>query len=100
MTERGNVRRDIVQKRYLVSTEEPSEPRHRVTSQKSVFVQPKQGYIDPNEAEYQIVYIPVRLKTSMLELKCQRLFRPKFSKVKTSFFVEIPQVSDTLTPSQ
>ena len=67
MTERGNVRRDIVQKRYLVSTEEPSEPRHRVTSQKSVFVQPKQGYIDPNEAEYQIVYIPVRLKTSMLE---------------------------------
>ena len=62
--EQGRV---IVQKRDLVSTEEPSEPRHRVTSQKSVFVQPKQGYIDPDEVEYQIVYIPAKLKASMLE---------------------------------
>ena len=30
-------------------------------------------------------------------VKCQRLFRPKFSKVKTSFVVEIREVSDTLT---
>ena len=30
-------------------------------------------------------------------LKCQRLFRPKFSKFKTSFFVENQEVSDTLT---
>ncbi|MDE0465644.1 MAG: hypothetical protein OYL97_01205 [Candidatus Poribacteria bacterium] len=32
-------------------------------------------------------------------VKCQRLFRPKFSKVKPSFVFEIPQVSDTLTPN-
>ena len=32
-------------------------------------------------------------------LKCQRLFRPKFSKFKTSFFFEIREVSDTLTPN-
>jgi len=62
--EQGRV---IVQKRDLVPTEEPSEPRHRVTSQKSVFVQPKQGYINPDESEYQIVYIPAKLKTPMLE---------------------------------
>ena len=33
-------------------------------------------------------------------VKCYRLFRPKFSKVKTSFFAQIPQVSNTLTPSE
>ncbi len=32
-------------------------------------------------------------------LKCQRLFRPQFSKVKTSFVFEIRQESDTLTPN-
>ena len=31
------------------------------------------------------------------EMKCHRLFRPQFSKFKTSFFVEIREVSDTLT---
>ncbi len=34
------------------------------------------------------------------QLKCYRLFRPKFSKVKTSFFAQIPQVSNTLTQSE
>ena len=33
-------------------------------------------------------------------LKCYRLFRPKFSKVKTSFFAQIRQVSNTPTPSE
>ena len=33
-------------------------------------------------------------------VKCQRLFRPKFSKVKTSFFPEIRQVLNTLTLSE
>ncbi len=33
------------------------------------------------------------------QLKCYRLFRPKFSKVKTSFVAQIRQVSNTLTPS-
>ena len=32
-------------------------------------------------------------------LKCPRLFRPKFSKFKTRFVVEILQVSNTLTPN-
>ncbi len=34
------------------------------------------------------------------DVKCYRLFRPKFSKVKTSFFAQIPQVSNTLTQSE
>ena len=33
------------------------------------------------------------------EVKCQRLLGPKFRKVKTSFFSEIRQVSNTLTPN-
>ena len=33
------------------------------------------------------------------DMKCQRLFRPQFSKVKTSFFAEIREVLDTLTPN-
>ena len=32
-------------------------------------------------------------------MKCYRLFRPQFSKVKTSFLLEIREVSNTLTPS-
>jgi len=32
-------------------------------------------------------------------LKCQRLFRPQFRKVKPIFFAEIREVSDTLTPN-
>ena len=30
-------------------------------------------------------------------MKCHRLFRPKFSKVKRRFVVEIREVSNTLT---
>ena len=32
-----------------------------------------------------------------LYVKCHRLFRPQFRKVKTSFVVEIREVSNTLT---
>ena len=32
-------------------------------------------------------------------LKCQRLLGPKFCKVKTSFFAEIPQMSNALMPN-
>ena len=59
--------RVIIQKRNLIPTEVPSEPEHRVTSQKSVFVRPKQGYIDKHEAKYEVVNIPANLKVSMLE---------------------------------
>ena len=34
-----------------------------------------------------------------LTLKCQRLFRPQFRKVKPIFLAEIREVSDTLTPN-
>ena len=34
-----------------------------------------------------------------IEVNCHRLFRPKISKVKTRFVVEILQVSNTLTPN-
>ena len=50
-------------------------------------------------------FIPVkdakrRKSTTVVEtIKCYRLFRPKFSKVKTSFVAQIRQVSNTLTPS-
>ena len=33
-------------------------------------------------------------------LKCHRLFRPKISKVKTSFVFEIRRVSNILTPNE
>ena len=35
----------------------------------------------------------------MNNVMCHRLFTPKFSKVKLNFFVEIREVSDTLTPN-
>ena len=39
------------------------------------------------------------LKISNSIVKCYRLFRPQFSKVKTSFFPDIREVSNTLTPN-
>ncbi len=43
----------------------PRNPRHRVVAQKSVFVRPPKGFIEP--AEDDIVIIPAALKKRMLE---------------------------------
>ncbi len=43
----------------------PRNPRHRVVAQKSVFVRPPKGFIEPDEDD--IVTIPAALKSSMLE---------------------------------
>ena len=58
--------RVILQERNRVPIEQPSGVGHRVLAQKSVFVRPKQGYINPNEAKYKIVNIPACLKKSIL----------------------------------
>ena len=34
----------------------------------------------------------IKFRVYTQQVKCQRLFRPKISKVKTSFFAEIRQV--------
>ena len=56
----------------LQSTEEikdmikhPRNPRHRVVAQKSVFVRPPRGFIEPHDDD--IVIIPVNLKLPLLE---------------------------------
>ena len=43
----------------------PRNPRHRVAGQKSVFVRPPKGYIEPNEEN--IVIIPASLKELILQ---------------------------------
>ena len=43
----------------------PWNPRHRVIAQKSVFVRPRKGYIDPKKED--VVEIPAALKEPMLE---------------------------------
>ena len=58
--------RVIVQKRNLVPIEQPSGIEHRILAQKSVFVRPKRGYIDPDEAHYKVVSIPANLKQHIL----------------------------------
>ena len=62
----GENGRVIVQKRNLVLIEQPSGIEHRILAQKSVFVRPKRGYIDPNEAHYKVVCIPANLKKDIL----------------------------------
>ena len=62
----GENGRVIVQKRNFVPIEQPSGVGHRVLAQKSVFVQPERGYIDPNAANYKVVNIPACLKEDML----------------------------------
>ena len=43
----------------------PRNPRHRVIAQKSVFVRPPEGFIEPDEED--IVTIPANLKQSILQ---------------------------------
>ena len=43
----------------------PRNPRHRVIVQKSVFIRPPQGFIEPHEND--IVIIPARLKQPLLQ---------------------------------
>lgn len=62
----GENGRVIVQKRNLVLIEQPSGIEHRILAQKSVFVRPKRGYIDPDEAHYKVVCIPAKLKKDIL----------------------------------
>lgn len=58
--------RIILQKRTSVPIQQPSGVGHRILAQKSVFVRPKQGYIDQNEAKYKVVNIPAYLKEDIL----------------------------------
>ena len=62
----GKNGRVILQERNLVPVEEPLGVEHRVLAQKSVFVRPKQGYIDQNESKYKVVDVPACLKEDML----------------------------------
>ena len=45
--------------------EHPQNPQHRVIAQKSIFIKPPKGFIEPREDE--IVIIPSHLKQTMLE---------------------------------
>ena len=58
--------RVILQKRQKIKDiiEEPQIPQHRVIAQKSVFVRPPQGFIEPHEDD--IVPIPAYLKQLIL----------------------------------
>lgn len=61
--EKGRV---IVQKIDLVKTVRPLGAVHRVLAQKSVFVEPERGYIDPDKSKYKVVDIPACLKEDIL----------------------------------
>ena len=54
---------EIEEIRHMVKR--PRNPRHRVIAQKSVFVRPPKGFIEPHEAD--LVEIPARLKPDLLE---------------------------------
>ena len=49
--------------RHMIA--QPQNPRHRVIAQKSVFVRPPRGFIEPDENN--IVTIPANLKESLLQ---------------------------------
>ena len=44
--------------------EAPQSPQNRVIAQKSIFVRPPKGFIEPEQ--YEIIHIPKSLKESML----------------------------------
>ncbi len=59
--------RVILQRREEISNiiENPRNPRHRVITQKSVFIRPPQGFIEPQEDD--IITIPKELKEEILD---------------------------------
>ena len=59
--------RIICQRKELLSPsiKEPSEPINRVVAQRSIFVRPSKGFIDPNEDD--VINIPANIKVPMLE---------------------------------
>ncbi len=59
--------RIICQRKELLSPsiKEPPEPINRVVSQKSIFVRPSKGFIDPSEDD--VINIPANIKVPMLE---------------------------------
>ena len=62
----GKNGRVILQKRKPVQIKRPSGVEHRIFAQKSVFVQPKLGYIEQNKSKYKVVDIPAYLKEDIL----------------------------------
>ena len=52
----------ILQKRQNLVVYQPREPRNRVIAQKSIFVRPDAGFIDPDE----VIIIPAELKQPLL----------------------------------
>ena len=52
----------ILQKRQNLVVYQPREPRNRVIAQKSIFVRPDAGFIDPDE----MIIIPAKLKQPLL----------------------------------
>ena len=62
--------RVIILQQSSVDTEQPLGVVHRVLAQKSVFVRPERGYIDPDKAKYKVVKIPACIKKDML--RCLR----------------------------
>ena len=59
--------RIICEKKELLnpSVKEPPEPINRVVAQKSIFVRPSKGFINPSEDD--VINIPANLKVPMLE---------------------------------
>ncbi|CAI8006378.1 hypothetical protein GBAR_LOCUS4677 [Geodia barretti] len=59
--------RIICQRKELISPsiKEPPEPINRVVAQKSIFVRPSKGFINPNEDD--VINIPANIKVPMLE---------------------------------
>ena len=53
----------ILQKRQNLVVYQPREPRNRVIAQKSIFVRPDAGFIDPDE----VIIIPAELKQLLLK---------------------------------
>ena len=59
--------RVILQEKSRIASEDikrPYEPIHRVVAQKSVFVRPPRGFIDPDEVD--VINIPTAIKQPML----------------------------------
>ena len=52
------------------------------------------------KACYDWIEDKVEIKSEVPSLKCQRLFRPQFSKFNPSFVSQIRQESDTLMPNE
>ena len=90
------------EKRFLQISMDPSDNTMQKANVRFINIDDVKQAVIIGPVTHSLVGIDLNQPEIVIDetLKCQRLFRPKIRKVKTSFFAQIRWVSNTLMPSE